>query len=84
MRELIGAARRGSASWLPLIGHAIAHYRILMLDSKRDVIGFGWSMADSDEAALLAARAWLGKHPAVEVWKGPRVVAVLTVATHLG
>ncbi len=51
-----------------------------MLDAQSEVTGSAYYAVGSDEAALLAAQAWLGRHPAVEVWKGTRVVATLIAA----
>jgi hypothetical protein len=56
----------------------MAHYSLLMLDDANEVISSGACNADTDEAAIAAARAWLGKHPTVEVWKGPNLVATVT------
>ena len=56
----------------------MAHYSLLMLDHAFEVISSGVCDAETDEAAITAARAWLSKHPAVEVWQGPRLVATLT------
>lgn len=51
-----------------------------MLDADREVVGVSLNIAATDQAALVAARAWLAKHPAVEVWNGTRVVGTLTGA----
>ena len=56
----------------------MAHYSLLMLDSANEVISSGICRTDEDEAAMAAARVWLSKHPAVEVWKGPNLVATVT------
>lgn len=56
----------------------MAHYSLLMLDNANEVISSGACDADTDEAAMAAARVWLGKHSAVEVWKGPNLVATVT------
>ena len=56
----------------------MAHYSLLMLDPADEVVSSGVCHADTDEAALDAARAWLGKHPAVEVWRGPNLLATVT------
>ena len=53
------------------------HYSILMLDAEGEVTGSASCAVATDEAALLTAQAWLSRHPAVEVWKGTRVVATL-------
>ncbi len=49
-----------------------------MLDYNGEVIACGVRHADTDIAALTAVRAWLGKYPAVEVWKGPYSVATVS------
>ena len=51
-----------------------------MLDVDREVVGISLNIATTDEAALAVARAWLAKHPAVEVWNGTRVVGTLISA----
>ena len=56
----------------------MAHYSLLMLDPAREVISAGVCRADTDEAATAAACAWLGKHLAVEVWKGPTPLITVT------
>ena len=48
-----------------------------MLDQTNEVIAFGMCDACEDANALARARAWLGKHPAVEVWAGRRMVATV-------
>jgi len=56
----------------------MAHYSLLMLDAANEVVSSGMCDADTDEAAVAAARVWLSKHPAVEVWKGPNLLATVT------
>jgi len=51
-----------------------------MLDADREVVGISLNTAATDEGALAAARAWLAKHPAVEVWNGTRIVGTLISA----
>ncbi len=62
------------------MGRAAIQYRILMLDLAGVVIATNACEAATDADALAAARAWLGRYPAVEVWQGSRVVATLTAA----
>ena len=56
----------------------MTHYSLLMLDLANEVVSSGIFRADEDEAAMAAARVWLSKHPAVEVWKGPNLLATVT------
>lgn len=56
----------------------VARYSILKLNSAGEVTGSCTYNADSDEAALMAARAWLATCSAVEVWKGMARVAIMT------
>ena len=58
----------------------MAHYSLLMLDHAGEVVSSGTCGADTDEAAMAAAGMWLGRHPAVEVWRGPHLVATLVSA----
>jgi hypothetical protein len=62
----------------------LARYTVLTLDSKGDVTGSRSCYANSDEAASIAARLWLGSHPAVEVWKGPTAIATISGAFRTG
>lgn len=57
---------------------AVARYLLLKLNSIGEVTGSNTCNADSDAAALIAARAWLATCPVVEVWKGTARVAVVT------
>ena len=54
-----------------------SHYNILMVDAQNEVIGSVCCDVGTDDAVLVAAEAWLGKHACVEVWKGTRLVATL-------
>jgi len=55
----------------------VAHYNLLMLDHVNEVVSSGVCDAETDEDAMAAARVWLCKHSAVEVWKGPNLVAIV-------
>ena len=48
-----------------------------MLDVDGAVLDTSLCAAEADEAALVRARAWLAKHPTVEVWSGTRIVGTL-------
>ncbi len=59
----------------------ISHYQILMVDAQNEVIGSACCNVSTDDAALVAAQAWLGKYACVEVWKGTRRLATLAAST---
>lgn len=52
----------------------------MTLDYKGEVTGSRSCCTNSDEAALIAARLWLGSYPAVEVWRGPTAIAIISGA----
>lgn len=52
----------------------IRHYIVLLVDELDEVVGSRACDAATDEAALVAARSWLGAVRAVEVWQGSRLV----------
>ena len=56
-----------------------SHYNILMIDAQNEVIGSACCDVRTDDVAVLAAQAWLGRHAAIEIWQGPRLVAALAV-----
>lgn len=62
------------------MGRIAIRYSILMLDFAGVVIATNACEAATDVDALTAARAWLGRYSAVEVWQGSRVVATLAAA----
>ena len=72
--KLVAAATRVQT------GPMISHYTILMVDARNEVIGSVYCHVRTDDAALAAAQAWLGRHACVEVWKGTRLVATLGAA----
>ena len=51
-----------------------------MLDVDGEVVDTSLCAAEADEAALVLARVWLARYPAVEVWSGSKVVGTLASA----
>lgn len=63
------------------MGHGLS-YRVYRLNPAGRIVSGDWVEADSDKAACEAAHAMCDQAtPSVEVWQGPRRIAVLPCDT---